>query len=119
MSAVKIKREFLEKIIELSSEAYPREVGGILLGNPIDDFVIIPGRFNYTSIYMRFDQLPIYVNLAGTFHSHPSPHSVPSQADLNLFRRIGKTHLIIAYPYDFNSFQAYNSMGKKIELEIV
>lgn len=113
-----IKKALLKNILILCAEAHPREVGGILLGKPVvDDFLIVPGSFNYSSIYIHMDQIPIYTNLVGTFHSHPSPHNVPSRADLDLFGRIGKEHLIIGYPYNEKSIRAYTSLGKETTLD--
>jgi proteasome lid subunit RPN8/RPN11 len=65
------------------------------------------------------DRIPIYPDLAGTFHSHPTPNAEASRADLKLFGEIGKQHIIFGYPYNLNSFQAYDSMGKKIQVKIV
>jgi proteasome lid subunit RPN8/RPN11 len=119
---MRITRDLLEKLIELCGGAHPREVGGLLLGKKktleANDFVIIPGRFQYSSIYIHMDRIPIYPNLIGTFHSHPSPNSRPSGADLDLFGRLGKVHLIFAYPYDLNSIGVYESSGKPSKLEI-
>jgi proteasome lid subunit RPN8/RPN11 len=112
-----IKKALLKNILALCAEAHPREVGGIMLGKPVvDDYLIIPGKFNYSSVYIHMDRIPIYPNLMGTFHSHPSPHAVPSGADLDLFRRIGQEHLIIAHPYNEESVRAYDSFGKPVWL---
>lgn len=120
---MKIKAEVLENILALCGEAYPREIGGLLLGAKkrleINDFVLVPGRFDYHSIYIHLDRLPIYVNLLGTFHSHPNQNPSPSRADLNLFSRLGRFHVIFAYPYDLNSFVAYDTKGNKMKLEII
>lgn len=115
-----IKKELLLAILELCRNAHPREVGGLLIGKKIvDDYVIVPGKFYDFSIYIRMDQLPIYPNLHGTFHSHPTPDSRPSKADLDFFGRIGKEHIIFAYPYTLNSFQAYDTMGEKAQVKVI
>ena len=120
---MRMTKELAEKILELCKEAHPIEVGGLLLGKrknlEANDFVIIPGTFQYSSIYIRMDQVPIYPNLIGTFHSHPSPNSRPSGADLDLFGRLGKAHLIFAYAYDLNSVGVYESSGKPSRLELI
>jgi proteasome lid subunit RPN8/RPN11 len=117
---MKIKRELLEAVLELCRNAHPREIGGLLIGKEtVDDYVIVPGKFYDFSIYIRMDQIPIYPNLCGTFHSHPTPNNCASKADLDFFGRIGREHLIIAYPYNLNSIQAYDSLGRKAMVEMV
>ena len=91
----------------------------MLLGNPVDDFVLVPGKLSANSIYIQMDQLPIYTNLHGTFHSHPGGIPAPSRADLDLFGRIGKEHMIIAPPFVLNSISVFDSKGKKKKIEIV
>jgi proteasome lid subunit RPN8/RPN11 len=114
-----IRKKVLANLLGISREAHPYEVGGLLLGRgAIEDYVLIPGEFAEQSIYIHMDRIPIYTNLAGTFHSHPSPDARPSRADLNLFGRIGKAHIIIGYPYALNSTRAYDSRGKAIELRV-
>ncbi len=116
---MKIKTALLGEIFELCKQAFPREVGGLLLNNPVDDFVLLPGKFNRTSINVFTNSVPLYPNLQGTFHSHPSASNNPSGADLDFFRRFGKWHLIIAYPYDLNSVAVYNARGERLKLEVV
>lgn len=115
---MRIKKEVLKNILNLSA-ATPHEIGGLLLGNPVDDFVIVPGKFTANSVYIYMDRLPIYPNLMGTFHSHPGSVPLPSRADLDLFGKIGKEHLIVAPPFNLNSVGAYSSKGKKSELKVV
>jgi proteasome lid subunit RPN8/RPN11 len=117
---MQIKKELIEAILDLCRGAHPREVGGLLLGKKIvDDYVIVPGKFYNFSIYIRMDQLPIYPNLYGTFHSHPTPNSQPSKADVDFFGKLGKEHIIFAYPYSLNSFQVYDTFGRKAQVKIV
>jgi proteasome lid subunit RPN8/RPN11 len=63
--------------------------------------------------------LPIYINSVGTFHSHPINSFKPSNADLDFFSRLGKRHLIVAYPYVPESIGVYDSFGKIEKLEVV
>jgi len=116
---MKMKKELVEKILELSKDAYPNEVAGILLNNPVDDFVIMPAEFSTYQVHIKMNMIPIYPNLYGTFHSHPTPNNNPSKADLKFFTSLGKEHLIIGYPYDLNSIAAYKSNGEKTELVIL
>jgi proteasome lid subunit RPN8/RPN11 len=61
----------------------------------------------------------IFLETAGTVHSHPSGNYRPSGADLEFFRKMGDTHIIIGYPYTETTWQAYNRAGEPIKLEIV
>ncbi|MFW5902308.1 MAG: Mov34/MPN/PAD-1 family protein [archaeon] len=115
---MKIKEETLEDILQVSKEAYPREVGGILLGKKqVDGFVLIPGRFTSSSVSVKLNQLPIYVNKKGTFHSHPSPSANPSKADISFFSKMGSYHMIIAKPFTEDKIKAYNNKGEEIKIE--
>lgn len=100
----------------LAREAYPNEVGGILLGKRIiNDFVIVPARFSRNSVRVFLDLIPIYPEFVGTFHSHLSGALLPSRADLEFFSSFGRIHLIV----DGYSFRAFSSKGKEIRLEVV
>ncbi len=120
MGKIKIKEETLEDMLQISKEAHPLETGGIMLGkNHVNDFVLIPGEFTPRSVRIKLNQMPIYVNKKGTFHSHPSPHPNPSKADQSFFSTMGKYHLIIAKPYKKESTRAYNNRGEEIKIEII
>lgn len=117
---MKIREDTLQDILNVSKEAYPREAGGILLGKEqIDDFVLIPGQFNPSSIQVKLNNLPIYTDKKGTFHSHPTPNSKPSQADRSFFSRMGRYHLIIPKPYNQQSVRAYNNKGEQIDMQVM
>ena len=118
---MKITKELLERIVGISKEAYPREIAGLLLveKGKINDFVILPGNYETKHVYVKMHLMPIYPNSIGTFHSHPSRSFNPSRADLNFFSSSGRIHLIVSYPYDFNSIGAYDSNGNKVDLEVV
>lgn len=117
---MKIKKNILSNMLELAKEAYPREAGGLMLGGEVvDDFVLIPGQFNLNNVTVKLNQLPIYTNKKGTFHSHPSRNPNPSQADKSFFSKMGQYHLIIAKPYKLNSLKAYNNRGEETEVELV
>jgi len=52
-------------------------------------------------------------------HSHPSGNPRPSEDDLITFQKHGRVHIIIAYPYEDDTWRAYDYTGKEIKLEIV
>jgi len=118
---MKIKKELVERLSEISKSAYPNEVAGLLLKTKdvIDDFVIMPGESTTFQVNVQMHMLPIYPNAAGTFHCHPSSSNSPSTADLRFFTTVGRTHIIICLPYSFNSMAAYDTKGKPVSLEVV
>jgi proteasome lid subunit RPN8/RPN11 len=63
--------------------------------------------------------LPIDFTIVGTVHSHPSPIAQPSKADLSLFNKFGKIHIIAASPFDYNSWSAFDYMGNIVKISII
>ena len=62
--------------------------------------------------------MPIDYTIIGTVHSHPSPSARPSDADLQLFRKHGKVHIISSLPFSVNSWKGYDQKGKEIDIKI-
>ena len=121
---MKISRELLTNLVGLSRQAFPREVGGILLVGEkgkdkaiIDDFVLTPGQFYEDSVVVHLENIPIYANATGSFHSHPRGIPLPSKADKDFFSRTGKVHLIIAVPS--NDVGVFDGKGKPLKLDVV
>lgn len=63
--------------------------------------------------------LPVDLGVVGTVHSHPSGALHPSEADLMLFRRWGRRHLILGYPFGAGSWRAYDGNGAEVSLAVV
>ena len=63
--------------------------------------------------------LPIDFSVVGTVHSHPSYSFNPSEADLQLFQKHGKVHIISANPFNIFTWAAYNINGEIIELDVI
>ena len=123
METFYIQRNVFEFVIQASQNVYPKEFSGLLRGekNLITETLVIPlttygDKFSST----RFDMIPIDHSIIGSVHSHPSRNFKPSEADLNYFKKIGKVHLIVCYPYQgLGSIAAYDREGNKIELVLV
>jgi len=121
----KIKRKCLEMILEASKSSYPNEFGGLLRVDEKDkhtivELVLLPGTISGNShAIFRMHMLPIDFSIVGTVHSHPSSIPKPSDADLQLFNKRGKVHIIAASPYSLSSWKAYDRSGKEIVIEIV
>lgn len=118
---MKIKRELLEMLLVASKESHPNEMVALLAGkkNVAEELVVLPFESGTTSAIIHTEMLPLGMRIVGTFHSHPSPHPVPSAADLQMFSRFGRFHIIVAYPYDEDSWKCYDRYGNEVEVEIV
>jgi proteasome lid subunit RPN8/RPN11 len=66
----------------------------------------------------KLHMLPIDFSIIGTVHSHPSGIPIPSKADLELFDKYGKIHIIVASPFNESSWKAYTYTGEEIEIAI-
>ena len=118
----RIKAKTLRMIMEASKSSYPNEFAAFLRaeGRTIKELMLLPGTVSGNShAIFQMSMLPVDFTVVGTVHSHPSDTSLPSDADLDLFRRYGWVHLITHYPYEMNCFTAYNGRGEIVELEIV
>jgi proteasome lid subunit RPN8/RPN11 len=121
----KIERKCLNLIFEAAKSTYPNEFGGLLRVDTdnkdiISELIILPGTIQGDShTIFNLHMMPIDFYIVGTVHSHPSISFYPSNADLLLFQKKGKIHIISAYPYNFKSYRSYNRFGKMVNLEIV
>ena len=121
----KITNKCLNLILEASKSSYPNEFGGLLrvdnnLKDTITEIVILPGTVSGDShAIFQLHMLPIDFSIVGTVHSHPSPVPRPSDADLHLFEKFGRVHIIVASPFKENSWKAYDYNGTEIQIKIV
>ena len=121
----KIERECLDFILESAKSSYPNEFGGLLrvlnIGkkDTIGEIMILPGTVSGEShAIFKLHMLPIDFSIVGTVHSHPSPSFHPSGADVFLFRKFGKVHIVVAYPFTTSSWKAYDYNGNELKMEI-
>jgi proteasome lid subunit RPN8/RPN11 len=121
----KIKKKCLIIILESAKSIYPKEFGGLLrvdanVKNTIIEVILLPGTISGGSqAIFKLHMLPIDFSIIGTVHSHPSGIPVPSQADLELFNKYGRIHIIVANPFNETSWKAYNYLGDEINMTIV
>ncbi len=117
-----IRHETLDTILEASKSSYPKEFAAVLRAEnkEISEILLVPGTLSgEQSAIFRLHMLPVDFTVVGTAHSHPTRNYYPSGADLNLFGRFGFIHIIAAYPYDQNSWAAWDIQGNEIELKVI
>jgi proteasome lid subunit RPN8/RPN11 len=121
----RIEKECLNLIFESAKSAFPNEFGALLrvdddLINTISELVLLPGTISgNTHAIFKMYMSPIDFSLVGTVHSHPSYSYRPSNADLQLFQKYGKIHIITAYPFKNSSWRAYKYNGKELNIEVI
>jgi proteasome lid subunit RPN8/RPN11 len=121
----KIARNCLDLILECAKSEYPSEFGGFLRvdadeKDTITELVLLPGTISGEShAIFSMNMLPIDSAIIGTVHSHPSYSASPSGADLQLFQKHGKIHIIAAKPFDEFSWKAYDYMGRRIDVDVI
>lgn len=118
---MKIAKDTLLFILEASKSSAPREFAGMLSATDdiITEVIIVPGtESSDESAVMQLFMLP-NISTIGTVHSHPSGNRKPSTADLELFDRKGKYHIIAGAPYDKSSWTCYNNKGEPVRLEVI
>lgn len=118
---MKIARDALKFILEVSKSSAPREFAGMLSARDdiITDVVIVPGtESGEESAVMQLFMLP-NIHTVGTVHSHPSGNAAPSREDLELFDKKGQYHIIVAAPYTISSWKCYNNRGEPAGLGVV
>lgn len=121
---MKIKKECLKTIMESARKMHPKEFLAFLsVGwkkDVIEEFVIMPQMiYGKSSSSFNLAMLPVDRSIVGTAHSHPSGNYFPSSEDLQTFRKSGKVHIIVAYPYNEQSWRAYDNMGREITVEVI
>jgi proteasome lid subunit RPN8/RPN11 len=86
----------------------------------ITEVLVLPGtEQGARAALFKFYMLPVDMSVVGTAHSHPSGVYWPSAADLELFDRFGRIHIICCNPFQSNDWQAYDPRGRVRELEVV
>lgn len=117
-----IRARTLRMILEASRETYPNEFSATLRAEDgiINEVLLLPGTLQgQTSAILRLHMLPIDYTVVGSVHSHPSGVIEPSDADLQLFEKFGKVHIIVGSPFDMRSWRAFDFRGDLIRIEVV
>lgn len=118
---MKIARETLQFILEVSRSTAPLEFAGMLSAKDdvITEVIIVPGtESSDENAVMKLFMLP-NISTVGSVHSHPSGNITPSGMDLELFSRQGIVHIIVGAPFDLKSWKCYDKDGVQVKLEVV
>jgi proteasome lid subunit RPN8/RPN11 len=126
-----IAADALEFAIEASEDTHPDEYMGFLRredarklgldrdGTVLTDVLVIPGtESNPVSATVKTSMIPNDVRAAGSVHSHPNGVLRPSEADLATFGK-GKVNIIVGYPYNRDSWQAFDREGEPTDLPVL
>ena len=120
---IKIRRGVLEDLCEAAKNTYPNEflamLGSTKKNEVIDEYVVVPATYGKMHATVRLDLVPVDFQVVGLVHSHPSYSNAPSQADLNVFKKTGKIHLIIAFPFNITTCRLCDLNGKELEWKVI
>ena len=117
-----IRKDTLKLLLESARGSLPNEFAGILRAydGVITEVLVLPGtEQGARAALFKFTMLPVDASVVGTVHSHPSANYWPSGADLELFDRFGRVHIICCYPFSLTDWQAYDGRGRGRDLEVV
>jgi len=118
-----ITRRCLDSALACAASSLPNEFGGILRADPpgtISELLLLPGTTSgHRHANFQLQMLPVDLSVAGTVHSHPSGALHPSEADVTLFRRWGRRHLILGRPFTEGSWRAYDGNGREVTIAVI
>ena len=138
---IKIKENVINLLIELSKDFYPKQYVCKLLktGEIISEISIlsylkknipelkpvpwtIVSAFSYGPYLDQFAVSPDIIfepDFIGFAISHIDDSLIPTENDKQLFAYRGDVHIIIAHPFNNQSWAAYDNNGDKIDFEII
>jgi|Deesub1362B_J571_1020462.scaffolds.fasta_scaffold00003_567 proteasome lid subunit RPN8/RPN11 len=121
--------ELLEEILENTRIIHPREIILLIRGKKrkksdlteiyLREYVVppLPVHGKTLASYSSM-MLPFYLDIVGTYHSHPSGNPLPSIPDLNNF--IGLFIAVAIPPYQsIDNIYFYNKDGRKIPVKVI
>jgi proteasome lid subunit RPN8/RPN11 len=117
-----IREDALRLMLESAKGALPNEFAGVLRAydGVVTEVMVLPGtEQGARAALFHFTMLPADRSVVGTVHSHPSGNYWPSGADLELFDRFGSVHVICGYPFNLQSWQAYDGRGRARDIAVI
>ncbi|QGN07502.1 proteasome protein [Halorhabdus sp. CBA1104] len=126
-----IAKAALSFALAASRDSHPHEYMGMLRGEDarslgldregtvVTDVLVIPGtESNPVSATVKTSMIPNDIQSVGSIHSHPNGVLQPSDADRASFQR-GDAHIIVGAPYERDDWQAFDSQGDPIDLDVL
>ncbi len=117
-----ITKRVLNLFSESAKDAHPKEFAAGMreIDGIISELIMVPGTVSGPrSAILKLRTLPVDFSIVGVIHSHPSSSYNPSRGDMITFGKYGRLHIIMGYPYNLDSWQAYDNTGKKVDLDII
>lgn len=117
-----IARDLLFLLLEVGKDRHPYEFAGVIReeGGLLQELFLLPGTVSSEeSASLFYDMMPLDPHVAGSAHSHPNGVLSPSAADLSLFPRVGRFHLIVGFPYTPVDWRCYRANGDPVTLEVI
>lgn len=114
--------DFIDAFNAAAKSTYPDEFLCMVRAEDgiVTEMVLLPGTvYGDSHSFLNEWMAPIDYSLVGSAHSHPGYSNEASDEDKTYFANTGGVHFITCQPYDRTSWQAYDSHGDKINLEIV
>lgn len=114
--------DFIDGLNESAKSTYPDEFICLHRAHDgiIDEIVMLPGTIFGDSHSVIFEWMdPVDFERTGTAHSHPGYSNEASDDDYEVFGHTGGIHFITCQPYDRHSWQAYDSSGHKVHIDMV
>ncbi len=123
----RIKEEVLDLIIELARSYYPEEFSGNLLAKEgmiyeLDLFLptlITDGSADGYAPYAIQQAMPHSKYFIGMVHSHSTESLEPTNIEFALSHRFGGFFIVMAYPFNKDTWKAYSPDGEEMEIEVV
>jgi proteasome lid subunit RPN8/RPN11 len=122
---VHVYDDVIESILEYCKESDPNEFMALFDGEIINKvltikgLIFLPMETSNEGVVLYSGMLPPTMKNWGSVHSHPGPSNLPSNADLNSFKKMGLFHMIVSQPYEMENIMTYNKYGEIISYQIV
>ena len=116
-----ISWELIDAVNESARSCYPQEFLCLTRQNDgvIDELLLIPGTvYGDSHSFLNLWMSPVDFSISGTVHSHPGHSNEPSDDDLDFFSSYGGVHIITCQPYDRESWKAYDSKGRELQMDM-
>jgi proteasome lid subunit RPN8/RPN11 len=124
--SVFIERNVVQAIIKLAKNAHPNEFTAFLQGNIRNRVCYVKGvvyeHYHATDRQAQSaltKDVPLFSEVIGTVHSHPSFNNLPTSTDKQGLFQSGLVNIIICKPYTFHRIAVYDTKGIPMDFTVV